>query len=289
MEFLSIILKAMLISFIELFYLFGVIITVGFIIGWIERKIHTYLVRAFGPRGILLTAWIGTPIHELGHLVQCFIWGHRVKKVKLLQVHAPNGVLGYVEHQYNLNSLYHQVGNFFIGIGPIISGIGSLILGMYVFIPEAFQIFTASLHQNITIDYYSVEYMVWSTLDTVILLMTSMFTLDHLFHPLFWIYLVLAMCISSHMALSKQDIKGSARGLLTIFMVLVLIKLGAGLLGFDSHLLVIKVAEYNAYVMAYSFIGILFALFSLLVSYIIYIVKSKKEISHGHKKYPYSR
>src|SRR5579884_3392310 len=92
-----------LISCVELIYLLGAIIAVGFLLGVIERHSNRMLARAFGHRGILLTAWVGTPIHELGHLLMCFIFAHRVTRVKLLQLNSPDGTLGYVEHQYNLN------------------------------------------------------------------------------------------------------------------------------------------------------------------------------------------
>ncbi|MFC4322924.1 hypothetical protein [Litchfieldia salsa] len=99
-------LNTLLLSFFELIYLVGILVAVGMVIGVIERYSNRYLIKAFGPRGLYLTAWIGTPIHEIGHLIQCFIWGHRVTRVKLLQFGHPNGVLGYVEHQYNKNSIY---------------------------------------------------------------------------------------------------------------------------------------------------------------------------------------
>src|SRR3954470_3261637 len=127
------------ISILEMLYLVGAIIVIGFILGALERVSNSYLIKAFGPRGVMVTAWIGTPIHEIGHLIQCFIWGHRVTKVKLLQWNHGDGVLGFVEHQYNRNSIYQRIGNFFIGIGPIFSGIGSLMLGLYLLLPESYE------------------------------------------------------------------------------------------------------------------------------------------------------
>lgn len=153
MNILSSLINTILLSFVELLYLLGVIIAVGFLLGFLERYSNTFLAKAFGPRGVLLTAWIGTPIHEIGHLIQCFLWGHRVTRVKLLQLNSSNGVLGFVEHQYNPNSIYQQVGNFFIGIGPIFSGISSLILGMYLFLPQSYATFKAQIQQHVSLVY----------------------------------------------------------------------------------------------------------------------------------------
>ncbi|WP_223590169.1 hypothetical protein [Neobacillus bataviensis] len=262
----------LLLSFIELIYLVGTLIAVGFILGFLERHSNSYLVRAFGPRGVLVTAWIGTPIHEIGHLIQCFLWGHRVTRVKLLQLNSSNGVLGFVEHQYNRNSMYQQVGNFFIGLGPIFSGIGSLILGMYLFVPQSFKTFQQQLREHISLEKLDIN-VIKSIVGAILAISKSLFTIENFINPLFWIFLVIAISISSHIALSKSDIQGSAKGLLTIFFLLVLFNLAAGLLHLDSYRLILKLAEFNAYVLALSGIAFLFSLLTLVVSYILYQIK----------------
>lgn len=267
------ILNTMLISFIELIYLVGVIIAVGLVIGVIERYTHTYLILTFGPRGVYATAWIGTPIHEIGHLIQCFIWGHRVTRVKLLQLHSPNGVLGYVQHQYNPNSLYQQIGNFFIGIGPIISGVGSLILAMYLLVPESYESFSLYIFHHVTLEKLNVE-VLKTTWGVVVAIVTSLFTLTNLINPLFWLFIMVSLCVSTHIALSKEDIKGSAKGLIALFFVLVLLNLVSGILGFDSDKMILKLAEYNAYVLAFSSIAILFSLIAFVLSYTLYKFKT---------------
>ncbi|MGG1675467.1 hypothetical protein ACIFOT_06875 [Neobacillus sp. NRS-1170] len=273
MELLFSFLQVLLLSFIELIYLVGSIIAVGLILGFLERYSNSYLVRAFGPRGVLVTAWIGTPIHEIGHLIQCFLWGHRVTRVKLLQLNSPNGVLGFVEHQYNRNSMYQQVGNFFIGIGPIFSGIGSLILGMYLFVPQSFKTFQEQFHQHVSLEKLDIN-VIKSIVGAIFAISKSLFTLENFINPLFWIFLAIAISISSHIALSKADIQGSAKGLMMMFFLLVLFILAAGLLQIDSYRLIVKFAEYNAYVLAFSGIAFLFSLFTLVLSYILYQIKN---------------
>jgi len=273
MDFLFSLFNTLLLSFVELFYLLGVLIAVGMLLGIFERYSNRYLVRTFGPRGILVTAWIGTPIHEIGHLVQCFIWGHRVTKVKLLQLNSPNGVLGYVEHSYNLHSIYQQVGNFFIGLGPIFSGISSLILSMYFLVPQSYTAFQDQIQHHITVEEFDLS-VLKTVAGAVLVIFKSLFTLENLINPLFWIYLIIAISISSHIALSKADIQGSAKGLLMIFAVLVLFNLIAGLFQIDSYRLIMKMAKYNAYVIAFSSIALLFSLITLVLSFLFYKIKS---------------
>jgi hypothetical protein len=262
-----------MLSVVELFYLVGFLIGVGFLLGVLEKYSNKFLFKAFGPRGVLATAWIGTPIHELGHLLQCFIWGHRVTRVKFLQLNNPNGVLGYVEHQYNPGSMYQQIGNFFIGMGPIFSGIGSLIFGMYLLVPESYQTFREYIDLHVTSAVQNRNYLM--VLGNAVLVITkSFFTFKNLLNPLFWIFLLLAICISSHIALSKADIKGSTKGLFMIFFALFVINIVSGFFGIDTYKFITKLTEYNAYVLAFSSIAVLFSFITLLISYILYRLKS---------------
>jgi hypothetical protein len=261
-----------LISFVELLYLLGVVIGVGFLLGVLERVSNRFFIQALGPRGVLLTAWIGTPIHEIGHLLMCFIWGHKVTKVKFLQLNSPDGILGYVQHQYNRNSMYHQVGNFFIGLGPIFSGIGSLILGMYLFLPNTYLTLTSQIHQQITLETLDVN-VLKSVGGAGIAIIESLFTLENLISPAFWIFLIIAISISSHIALSKADIEGSAKGLVMIFILLVLINIIGKILNVDSYKMIVHIAEYNAYVLAFSSIAIIFSIITLCISYLLFRLK----------------
>jgi hypothetical protein len=258
-----------MLSLVELFFLLGFLIGVGFLLGVLEKSSNKFLYKTFGPRGVLATAWIGTPVHELGHLLQCFIWGHRVTKVKFLQLNNPNGVLGYVEHQYNPNSIYQQIGNFFIGMGPIFSGIGALVLGMYVMVPDSYHTFSTYISPNI---HNSNHLMVIGS--AIIAIAISLFTFENLLNPLFWLFLLFAFSISSHIALSKADIKGSSKGLLMIFFVLFITNLVAGFFDIDTYGFIVRLTQYNAYVLAFSSFALLFSFITLLISFILFKLKS---------------
>lgn len=260
-------LNLVLTSFFQLLSLVGVLIAVGLILGTLETYANTYLTKAFGRKGVLFTAWIGTPIHEIGHLLMCFIWGHKVTKVKLLQLHSTNGVLGYVEHQYNQSSMYQQIGLFFIGLGSIFSGIGSLILGMYFMVPKLYEALTDYIFYELNfIEATVVEVVV----ETFSIMAKGFFTFENFINPLFWLYILLAICISSHIALSRADIKGASRGLVVLFIALIMFNLAGSFLGIDSQKIINKIAQYNLYVLAFSSIALLFSLITFLCSYFLY-------------------
>jgi hypothetical protein len=262
----------LLISFIEILYLLGVIIVVGFILGALERFSNSYLIRSFGPKGVMVTAWIGTPIHEIGHLLQCFIWGHRVSRVRLLQLNDPSGILGFVEHHYNPNSIYQQVGNFFIGLGPIFSGIGSLILGMYFFVPRSFMAFKTEVEQRIKFEQLDITVLktFW---ESISILCKSLFTIENLINPFFWLFLIIAFSISSHIALSKSDIQGSARGLSMIFFILFVLNIISSALKWNTYHFIVNLAGYNVYVLAFGSIALLFSFVTLIISVVVFHVK----------------
>ncbi len=243
------------------------------LLGIMEKQSQIYLTRTFGKKGILITAWIGTPIHEIGHLIQCIIWRHKVKSVKLLQTDDKNGVLGYVEHQYNPNSLYQRIGNFFIGIGPIISGIGSIILAMYLLVPQSFSTLQAQIQQSTSTGQKLDMHMLQTLAEAVLAMSKSLFTSGNFAEPTFWIFVILAISISSHIALSKPDIESSYQGLLTIFYVLILYNLVAGLVNVDTNQMIKHFLDFNAYLLAFSSLSVLFSLISLVLSFLLYKIK----------------
>jgi hypothetical protein len=272
MDLLVFLWKALWISAVELVYLVGVLIIIGFLLGLLEKQSQIYLTRAFGKKGILATAWLGTPIHEIGHWMQCIIWRHKVKSVKLLQTNDPKGILGYVEHGYNPNSIYQRIGNFFIGIGPIISGIGSIILAMYLLVPQSFTTLQSQIQQSAVGE--KLDFHMLQTLGESVLAMgKSLFTIANFSQPAFWIFVILAICISSHIALSKADINNSSQGLWTIFIILLIFNIAAGFMNIDTYQVIEQFTKYNAYLLVFSSIALLFSLLTLGISFVLYQLK----------------
>ncbi|MDP4087339.1 MAG: hypothetical protein Q8934_22505, partial [Bacillota bacterium] len=57
-----------------------------------------------------------------------------------------------------------------------------------------------------------------------------------------------------------------------------LLNVGAGFLNINAYSLIEKIAEYNAYVLAFSSIAILFSLITLGISFFLYKLKKMKMI-----------
>ena len=69
-----------------------------------------YWSRAFGRKGFLLTAWIGVPIHELGHAIMCVLFRHKIVGTQFFPTDTSQGALGYVQHQYNQKVYINELG-----------------------------------------------------------------------------------------------------------------------------------------------------------------------------------
>jgi hypothetical protein len=263
---LQTVIHLLLLSLIELFNLLGVLLAVGFVLGYLEKWSTQFLLRAFGWKGIAATAWLGTPVHELSHVLMCIVFGHRITEIKWLQLYSGDGVLGYVSHEYNPGSLYQRIGNFFIGTAPVILGILTLVAGMYVLLPDTYAPFMDTVHMQIQTGAAQKHILILLG-SSFSALAANLFTIDNFVNPRFWIYVLLAICISSHSALSTADLKGAYSGCLSIFGLLVFLNVMAVLFGFNISELIAKLAGYNFYILAFSSIAIFFSLVTLLIGY----------------------
>jgi hypothetical protein len=257
-------LNVLILSVTEIVYLLGILIVVGFLLGWIESVSNEWAYEAFGKAGIMLTACIGTPIHEVGHALMCLIFGHKINSIKLFDINPKNSALGYVNHSYNKHNLYQLSGNFFISIGPIFSGSAAILFFMYMLEPNTFKalqkyVVSAPVDSNNIVDFIK-----WSW-HSIMIVYTGILNSESTAPRSFWIFLLLAICTSSHIALSKADIKNAISGLVVTLFVVVLFNMGALLCGIETLKYVLTVAKYNIYLISVLSVSIAFSLITALI------------------------
>lgn len=224
----------------QIFFFIGVIYLVGFIISLLNRAFYSLVNHS---RAVCYaTGFIGTPVHELSHAIMCFVFGHRIQEVKLFQIDDENGVLGYVRHSYNPRNLYHIMGNFFIGVAPIVCGTLVLFLLIRLLMPSAFTMVSAYMtaftkYASSGLNWQNIRYLI----GTFSGMTETIFSSISLGFP-FFVFLVLALCIALHQNLSGADIKNSLTSLPILIILLVIVNV------------IIYLVSLNAYI---SFVGVM--------------------------------
>lgn len=255
-------------TLIETIYLVGTVILIGFILGVLRSSTIKNFQRSFGSRAVMITGFIGVPVHEISHGLLAGLFGHKITKVKLLQRPDENGVMGYVRHSYNPKSIYQQVGNFFIGIAPIFGGALSIIAIMRLVSLEAYNklvnILVGSLYIT-TINKNTLE----GILDSYLGLLKVIFSIDNFKNPYFYIFLFIAICISSHISLSTADIKGASRGLGVIFIFVLIVNF----LDLSYFISPIDLIRYNVLITGILITAVILSIVSFLISLILRIVR----------------
>ncbi len=252
-------------TLLEILTLFGLLIVTGLILGLLERWSSVLRYKALGMKSIYLTAFIGVPVHEIGHLIMAKIFCHKITKIRLFQF-SKKGTLGKIDSSYSQKNPYQRLGLFFIALGPIFSGIGAIILFMYLLLPGLYTKFMEHLHgfEEVGVRAFS---------DSFVFLLEIIFSSDNLGSLSFWIFIFLAVSVSSHMALSRADMKGAFQGLVFIYLLFFLFNIVLFLFGLDSQSFLNKVSQYNLSLILFSFLAIIFSSLSFLLSAFFYLSK----------------
>lgn len=203
MAFLDYILQSVYATILTFILAFGIPLILAFLQNFISSYNERLGYRIMGRKFYhVFVARIGVPVHELGHAIFALLFRHKITEMKLFHSDSQSGTLGYVNHSYNRKSLYQNVGNFFIGIGPVI--FGSLVL--YVLASLLFS-FTGSenveAEQNSTGQAGIILAGGWN-------LIREIFTSGSFLKSSIFLYLVFA--IGSNITLSKADLQGAYKG-----------------------------------------------------------------------------
>lgn len=250
----------------------GSFVIFGFLIGKIESKSNELIYNSLGKYGIIGTGIIGTTIHEFSHALLCKIFFHKITDIKWFSLNIDDRELGHVNHTFNKNSFYQRIGNFFIGVAPIL--IGSIILTLFykLFLSNSFD----TILKNININSYLYLGNNFSIIDffnlllnQFILFLKSTFTINNISSISFWIFLFIAISISTHMSLSKADFKNSLDGIIFIFIISFIISIVLVLFKIPETIILSRLIIFNVFLISFLSIGIFFSLISLIISKII--------------------
>lgn len=253
---------------IETVNLTGMLILIGFLLGLLRNYSVRNFQRSFGSKAVMITGFIGVPIHELSHAIAALLFKHRITAIKLLQRPDVNGIMGYVEHSYNQNSIYQQVGNFFIGIAPIFGGIACMVALMHVTIPETYNNFVYILMKNVHVEVID-KSTIMGILYSYLGLVKSIFSIGNFENPHFYIFLFISICISSHISLSLADIKGASIGLTVIFFILLILNI----FGLSKYIQAFNLIKYNILITSFLVVAVILSLITFLISLSLVVIR----------------
>ena len=212
-------------TIIQLFTLFGPGLVLVALLSKLAGLVQLLSYRTLGRYlYLLLFGWLGTTIHDTGHALFALAFGHKIAKFQPFNPDAKTGRLGYVIHGYDRNSIYQQIGLFFIGIAPVLFGTTIIFVALLIL----FGADLAPLMQNITVLASGatfrpgLEGLAYATLAYCGAILAFLFTPAHLADWRFYLFLYLAFAIGSSMRLSKSDIAGATAGFI-VLVILVLV------------------------------------------------------------------
>jgi len=247
-------------TLIQVTGILGIFFILGFILSKLQEWTQAKYQRTVGWKGILWTAWIGTPFHEFGHYFFAKLFRHKVRAFRIFEPNQATGELGHVDHSFNKFSLYQKVGNFFIGSAPMIFGSTILALLAYFFLPNGKEVFLPLRDAN-----NSFISIFTTSKNTLI----NLFSLKNITAWNFWVFLYLSFCISSHLAPSKVDRKGMWSGLLHIILILFLLNIFAVLLKLDITTYILKTNQYLGIFTGFFLYAIIISLLHFIFSHAI--------------------
>jgi len=212
---------------LHLLLLFGPILLLAFVMNMISKRTTRLGSQLFGEKIYIYGfASIGTAVHELGHAVFALLFAHKIEKIVLFSPNNDEGTLGYVNHSYNKKNIYQNIGNFFIGIGPII--FGPFIISIIVYLLTGQSIIAISgFHMNLNelndMDRLSVLLSgVITGFAHTASFMFALFSTSFLKAILLFYFI---FSIGSSVTLSMPDIKGAKQGFYFFVVVLFLFNL----------------------------------------------------------------
>ena len=259
MEYVSFFLKV-------LWFTLGAVVVCGLCVTLFRRVFLALMGGKFGRGVVLTTSIVGTPVHELGHALMCPLFGHRIVKMSLWQPSAPDGQLGYVNHAYKQKNLYHILGNLFIGIGPIFSGLAVITLALWLGFPDTFAAYMDAA-VDMASDGEGFFVLFAEGLKILPRLLTELIHGDAV--PLWGriLALLVILSVSQHVSLSPEDIKGALTAIPLYLAIVLIVTLVCALIGSLAMDAVLGgLAIFSAFLTALFVIVLMAALLQVLIA-----------------------
>ena len=257
-----------LLSFLlQIVFTVGVIWLFGFLISLCNRIFYQNF-GTWGKAACYITGAIGTPVHECSHAFFCIIFCHRIEQIKLFQIDS-DGTLGYVWHSYNRRNIYHLIGNFFIGIAPILVITSLLYLLALPFVPNMLtSIFTQVSSLDTSLGFQNIFPNLWEVIK-IIFSQASDFK--------WWIFVFIGIFLCLHMTLSLEDMKSAFSGAAILITLLLITNFILGAVDHFGGLSTLstfndKVLFLGTYLLSFLLLSLVISLIAVGISAVVKLV-----------------
>jgi len=268
-SFLQYLLQTVKATGIQLLILVVPLLILAFGMNFVSLITQRWAVGLLGFRAwLILFKAVGTPIHELGHAIFCILFGHRIEKISLFGP-TSDGTLGYVEHRYNRRNIYHQIGNFFIGMGPVIFGCVVIILaalflvGSQVFSPiqlSGNELSLAPLNLGTFLNSLGI---------TLTAIFKEIFQPVHFHQWQFYLFLYLVFAIGNSITLSPSDLHSAGLGFLFFVVFLFILN---GITGWMGDFLIKGTIGLNPILIQFEILMLVALFLNILVAMVILVL-----------------
>ncbi|MFD1671328.1 hypothetical protein ACFQ5M_04390 [Agrilactobacillus yilanensis] len=235
--------------------LFVIIYSYTFVLKWLLDHTKQRISQTFGVKAQLYFGFLGIWIHEISHAFFALLFHHRIVDMKLME-YRPTGqdvTLGHVDHSFNKRSIYQMMGNFFIGIGPLIGCSAFLVFAFRLLVPASYDGFATILENFVSRpEPLLLMHQLWQAILQIHWQGTTFF------------FLLLLILTTIGFGLSMADIKNSVTGLPYMLILCIIISLLTFALKLNLTLFLTKLDLVSMLIL--SVILVISILYSLLIS-----------------------
>ena len=212
---------------------------------------------------------VTTPLREFAHLVACVLCFHRVHEFRLLNLYAPDGEIGFVEHSYHRKNPVAVLGNFVFAIAPAALGLFLTFLVVLTCFGGSFDGFSADLRALGDMHAGASQYVSLS-----VQFFLSLFAGNGLVGKIIGALLMMVLCLGVYVSLT--ELFDAVSGIF-MFSLFLLAFAGITALACDERtrrLILSGARSFGATVGALYLVVLAFCLLMLLVGFVIFVWRS---------------
>jgi hypothetical protein len=192
------------ITILQVAILLGPLLILSLLLHFVSHWFRNSLYWLIGDRlYFILFEKLSIILHEFGHAMFCFIFRHRVYHIDLSRENA------HVGRKYSPDNAYQLVGEFFVGLGPILLATSILYLSAYLMFRETILV----PFINLEISYLdfesfkSIRGFLSVSMTTFFSVLKDFFALKNWIDWKFYLFLYVLIVAGNSMSLSLDDIR----------------------------------------------------------------------------------